>query len=160
MKLLRLTCQHLIRATLSASLVLTPLFACAQTNSGFAQTGLPTTELQVGLFRIQAMIAATPQQRETGLMYRRDLGSHEGMLFVFEQRGIQCFWMKNTLIPLTAVFIADDGRIVNMADMQPQSLASHCSAEPVRYVLEVNQGWFAQKRIQRGTQLSSKIFQR
>ena len=68
--------------------------------------------------------------------------------------------MKNTLIPLTAAFVADDGRIVNLADMQPHDERSHCSAEPVRYVLEMNQGWFTSKNIPAGSRLQSAVFQR
>jgi uncharacterized membrane protein (UPF0127 family) len=160
MTLICSTSSFLLRAALSAVLAWTPLLSAAQLAQGQPQRGLPTTEIRLGMFLIQAMVASSPQQREIGLMHRRDLGSHEGMLFVFERAGVQCFWMKNTLIPLTAAFIADDGRIVNMADMEPLSLASHCSAEPVRYVLEMNQGWFAQKRVQRGAQLTGRIFQR
>jgi uncharacterized membrane protein (UPF0127 family) len=74
----------------------------------------------------------------------------EGMLFVFEAPAVQCLWMKNTLLPLTAAFVADDGRIVNLADMKPQTTDSHCSSEPVRYVLEMNQGWFAKRGIAAG----------
>src|SRR3990167_8095054 len=70
----------------------------------------------------------------------------------------QCFWMKNTLLPLTAAFVADDGTIVNLVDMKPQSLDSHCSARPVRYVLEVHQGWFAKRGIQAGSRLSGAPF--
>ena len=96
-----------------------------------AQTGpqmdLPRTDLSAGLYRIDAQVAATPEQREVGLMFRRDIPPHEGMLFVFQRPGVQCFWMRNTLLPLTAAFVADDGTIVNLADMQPQSDASHCS---------------------------------
>ena len=80
------------------------------------------------------------------------------MLFIFEQPGVQCFWMKNTLLPLTAAFVADDGSIVNLADMQPQSETSHCSQKPVRYVLEMNQGWFSQKRLKAGSKLSGAPF--
>ena len=76
------------------------------------------------------------------------------MLFVFEQTAVQCFWMMNTLLPLTAAFIADDGTIVNLADMKPQTTDSHCSAKPVRYVLEMNQGWFSKKGIAAGARLS------
>ncbi len=54
-------------------------------------------------------------------MFRKEMPQHEGMLFVFEQPATQCFWMKNTLLPLTAAFVADDGRIVNLADMKPQT---------------------------------------
>ena len=71
------------------------------------------------------------------------------MLFVFDAPGIRCFWMKNTLLPLSIAFVADDGTIVNIDDMKPQTLDSHCSKQPVRYVLEMNQGWFAKRGIKR-----------
>ena len=83
----------------------------------------------------------------------------EGMLVVVEQHGVQCFWIKDTLIPLTAAFLADDGRIVNLADMQPLDERSHCSTEPVRYVLEMNQGWFQSKHIQPGSKITGAPFQ-
>ncbi len=83
---------------------------------------------------------------------------HEGMLFVFAQPSVQCFWMKNTLLPLSAAFLDDDGTIVNIADMKPQSLDSHCSGRPVRYVLEMNQGWFAKRAIKPGSKLTGEPF--
>jgi hypothetical protein len=79
---------------------------------------------------------------------------NEGMLFIFEQPSVQCFWMKNTLLPLTAAFVTDDGSIVNLADMKPQTTDSHCSAKPVRYVLEMNQGWFARRGLSAGARLA------
>ena len=78
---------------------------------------------------------------------------------MFKALSQQCFWMKNTLIPLTAAFVADDGTIVNLENMQPQTTESHCSTKPVRYVLEVNQGWFAKKGIKAGTKLQGALFQ-
>ena len=66
--------------------------------------------------------------------------------------------MKNTLLPLSAAFLAEDGRIVNLVDMKPQTTDSHCSAQPVRYVLEMNQGWFAKKGIKAGFRLTGKPF--
>lgn len=122
------------------------------------QTGLPRVEMIAGMHRIQAQVASTPQQRAIGLMHRREMPTNEGMLFVFEQPGTQCFWMKNTLLPLTAAFVADDGTVVNLADMKPQSLDSHCSAKPVRYVLEMHQGWFAKRGIQAGQRLRAPFF--
>lgn len=86
--------------------------------------------------------------------------THEGMLFIFEQPAVQCFWMKNTPSPLTAAFVADDGTIVNLADMQPLSEQSHCSAKPVRFVLEMNQGWFGKRAIQPGFKLLGEPFSR
>ncbi len=99
-------------------------------------------------------LAQTAEQRQIGLMHRKHLPRDEGMLFVFEQPGVQCFWMKNTRLPLTAAFLADDGTIVNLADMQPLSEQQHCSAQPVRYVLEMNQGWFTQRNIRPGDRIS------
>jgi uncharacterized membrane protein (UPF0127 family) len=93
-------------------------------------------------------------------MWRKEMPQHEGMLFVFEQATVQCFWMRNTLIPLTAAFVEDDGTIVNLADMKPMSEDSHCSAKPVRYVLEMNQGWFTKRGIKAGTKLGGAPFNR
>nr|WP_295944441.1 DUF192 domain-containing protein [uncultured Acidovorax sp.] len=131
----------------------------AQAQEG-PQMNLRRVELTAGMHRIDAQVALTPQERQTGLMYRKEMPAHEGMLFVFEQPSQQCFWMKNTLLPLTAAFIADDGTIVNLEDMKPQTLDSHCSAKPVRYVLEMNQGWFAKKGIKAGAKLGGTPFAR
>ena len=118
------------------------------------QMGLPRVKLSAGVHQITAQVAQTPEQRQIGLMFRKEMPQPEGMLFVFELPQQQCFWMRNTPMPLTAAFIADDGAIVNLADMQPLSTDSHCSAKPVRYVLEMNQGWFAKKGIKAGAKLS------
>jgi len=91
-------------------------------------------------------------------MFRRTMAANEGMLFVFAEPRPQCFWMKNTLLPLSAAFIADDGRIVNIEDMAPQTLDSHCSAKPVRFVLEMNQGWFAQRGLAPGSRIQGAPF--
>ena len=123
------------------------------------QTQLPRIKLQLGMYQIDTQVAQTPDQRSIGLMFRSEMPAHEGMLFVFEQPGTQCFWMKNTLLPLTAAFVADDGTIVNLADMKPQSTDSHCSSKPVRFVLEMNQGWFAKKGIKAGFKLGGKPFE-
>jgi uncharacterized membrane protein (UPF0127 family) len=124
------------------------------------QHDLPRVELTAGMHRIDAQLAQTDRQRAIGLMHRKEMPQHEGMLFVFEQPAKQCFWMKNTLLPLTAAFVADDGTIVNLADMKPQTLDSHCSAKPVRYVLEMNQGWFARRSIKAGFKLQGAPFAR
>ncbi|MFT3779729.1 MAG: DUF192 domain-containing protein [Ottowia sp.] len=134
------------------------LAAMAALAQGSPQMNLPRVNLQAGMYRIDAQVAAAPHERQTGLMFRQDMPPHEGMLFVFEQPGVQCFWMKNTLIPLTAAFLADDGTIVNLADMKPLDESSHCSAKPVRYVLEMNQGWFAQRHLKAGAKLRNALF--
>jgi len=123
------------------------------------QLNLPRVKLSAGMHQIDAQVAQTPTQRQIGLMFRREMPQHEGMLFVFEQPAPQCFWMKNTILPLTAAFVADDGTIVNLADMKPQTEDSHCSAKPVRFVLEMNQGWFAKKNLKAGAKLAGPPFE-
>jgi len=125
---------------------------------GSPQLQLPRIQLQAGMHQIQAQVAATPDQRSVGLMHRAEMPQAEGMLFAFEQAAQQCFWMKNTLLPLTAAFIADDGTIVNLADMKPQTTDAHCSEQPVRWVLEMNQGWFAKRGIKAGFKLQGPVF--
>jgi uncharacterized membrane protein (UPF0127 family) len=121
---------------------------------------LAATTLKVGMHSIRAQLAITPMQRQIGLMHRREMPSHEGMLFVFDEPQQQCFWMRNTLIPLSIAFLADDGTVVNLADMQPQSEQSHCSAKPVRYALEMNQGWFAKRGVKPGTRIDGELFRK
>jgi uncharacterized membrane protein (UPF0127 family) len=121
---------------------------------------LPVIKLGAGMYNIMAQVAMSPEQRHVGLMYRKEMAVHEGMLFVFEEAGVQCFWMKNTLLPLSAAFVADDGTIVNIEDMAPQTEANHCSKRPVRFVLEMNQGWFAKRGLKAGAQLTGAPFNR
>ena len=123
-----------------------------------AQSNLPHITLTAGFYQLDTEVAQTPTQHAIGLMHRKSMAQQEAMLFVFERPTTQCFWMKNTLIPLTAAFVADDGTVVNLEDMQPQTTNSHCSAKPVRYVLEVNQGWFAKKGLKAGSKLSGPPF--
>jgi uncharacterized membrane protein (UPF0127 family) len=122
------------------------------------QMNLQRITLTAGFYQIDTQLALTPEQHATGLMFRKEMPQQEGMLFVFPSPSQQCFWMKNTILPLTAAFVADDGTIVNLADMKPQTTDSHCSEKPVRYVLEMNQGWFAKKGLKAGSKLSGMPF--
>lgn len=150
-------CTHSLRRTGVLCLAALAFIASAQPSP---QLQLPRTKLNAGMHVLDVQLAQTPEQRQTGLMWRKDMPQHEGMLFVFEQPATQCFWMRNTLIPLTAAFVADDGTIVNLADMKPQSDDSHCSTKPVRFVLEMNVGWFAKRQIKAGYQLGGQAFAR
>ena len=118
-----------------------------------AQPMLPTLRLTAGMHVITAELATTPATQETGLMFRKELGPNHGMLFAYAKPGPLCFWMMNTLVPLSIAFMRDDGTIVNIADMQPMTVNSHCSAEPVRFALEMEQGWFAKRGITSGKQI-------
>jgi len=114
----------------------------------------PGITLNAGLYVIRAEVANSPVTRTRGLMYRESMAANHGMLFVFAAAERQCFWMKNTIIPLSIAFLDDHGAIVNIADMQPQTEDNHCSERPVRYALEMNQGWFAAKNIRPGFKIS------
>jgi uncharacterized protein len=144
----------------SARFALTLLLAAAPALAQEPQLDLPRVDLSAGMHKIEAQVARTPTETANGLMWRKQMPQHEGMLFVFPQAIQQCFWMKNTLLPLSAAFIDDDGTIVNIADMQPQSLDSHCAERPVRYVLEMNQGWFAKRGIKAGMKLAGPPFRK
>ena len=146
--------KHLITALLIAAAGLSSATAQEQ-----PQTNLQRITLSAGMHQIDTQVAATPEQHAIGLMHRKEMPQHEGMIFVFEQPAKQCFWMKNTLLPLSAAFISDDGTIINIEDMKPLVLDAHCSTQPVRYVLEMNKGWFAKKGIKAGSKLQGPPFQ-
>jgi hypothetical protein len=114
---------------------------------------LPVVQLNAGMHVIRAEVAADFAARAQGLMHRKSLAANAGMLFVFDEEGMHCMWMKNTLIPLSVAFLDGRGTILNIADMEPHSEASHCAARPARYALEMNRGWFAARGIKPGTRL-------
>jgi uncharacterized protein len=135
--------------------------SCLSAGGAWAQESpqkLRTIQLRAGMQNITAEVATTDRERAIGLMHRTQMGTHEGMLFVFERPGVQCFWMKNTLIPLAIAFVDDDGTIVNTDEMKPQTLDSHCSDRPVRYVLEMNTGWFKKRALGTGSKLTGAPF--
>jgi uncharacterized membrane protein (UPF0127 family) len=96
---------------------------------------------------VQVEIADTDLERQTGLSGRTVLAEDAGMLFVFDQEQPLSFWMKDTLIPLSIAYVADDGRIVDIQDMQPLDETPQPSAEPAQYALEVNQGFFEEQGV-------------
>ena len=99
---------------------------------------------------VEVEIADDEAEQRRGLMERTELAENAGMLFVFDREAPRSFWMRNTLIPLSIAYIAADGRIVDIQDMQPLDETSHPSAEPAQYALEVNQGFFAERGIEVG----------
>lgn len=117
-------------------------------------TEFSVTSLQAGMHVIQAEVADDNPKRMQGLMYRRDLPGNRGMVFVFDRADAHCMWMKNTLIPLSVAFLDDSGRILNIADMQPQSEVNHCARGAARYALEMAQGWFSKRGIREGDRIN------
>lgn len=114
---------------------------------------LPVMELTAGFHRIEAEVAANNAARMQGLMQRKSMPVQRGMLFVFERDAQHCMWMKNTYLPLSVAFLDAQGRILNIEDMQPHSEDNHCAAQPARFALEMNVGWFAQRGIKRGDRI-------
>ena len=151
-----------MRSLLVAVLLLVVPAATRADNSAVGScvdAAAPYAEVQIDTYpRLNLEIARTPAEHEVGLMFRSTMPASDGMLFIFEQPGQQCFWMRNTLIPLSVAFIGDDGSVVNIDDMKPQTLDSHCSAKPVRFVLEMNEGWFAKRGIKAGSRLRGGPF--
>jgi uncharacterized membrane protein (UPF0127 family) len=134
------------RLPLAAIAAVMPLIAVGQ--------DLPVMELTTGMHRIEAEVVNTQETRMRGLMMRRSMPTHRGMLFVFDDFARHCMWMKNTLLPLSVAFIDEQGRIINVEDMQPQTEDNHCAAKPARYALEMNAGWFKKRGLGSGTALN------
>jgi uncharacterized membrane protein (UPF0127 family) len=120
---------------------------------------LEQIEIKAGMHLIKAEVAADTPTRMRGLMMRERLGANEGMIFVFPDKAGHCFWMRNTLVPLSIAFLDDDGTIANIEDMKPQTEDSHCPVRAVRYALEMEQGWFARRGVKAGARLvQPKLF--
>jgi uncharacterized membrane protein (UPF0127 family) len=120
-----------------------------------AQTGLQQVPLRVrsagGEHRFTVMVASTPAEQATGLMFRESLGPSEGMIFPYDPPQEVGFWMKNTLIPLDMIFIRSDGTIARIAaNTEPGSLTPNLSGEPVAAVLEIRGGRSAELGIKPG----------
>ena len=113
-----------------------------------------TARIKVGAHSLNVEIAANDPQRSQGLMYREKLGKEDGMLFIFDEPAYHSMWMKNTLIPLSVAFVDGEGRILNILDMEPQTLDAHMAAGPARYAIETNQGWFAQRKVKPGDKVT------
>lgn len=119
-----------------------------------AQAQLPVLRIQVAGHALKVEVVTTPEQMYRGLMFREKLGKNDGMLFVYADPGYHSMWMKNTLIPLSVAFVDGEGRILNIADMEPQTLDSHAAAGPAHYAIETNRGWFAARKIKAGDKVT------
>jgi hypothetical protein len=145
-----------MRTRVIAALMLAALFTVPDVSAqGAALPPMPTVSLQIGARVIKAEVLSSTNERTRGMMYRRTLAPDAGMLFVFgrEQGGEVCMWMKHTSVPLSAAFIDRDGRIINIADMEPHSETVHCAAARAEYVLEVNRGLFSVAGVKPGARI-------
>ncbi|TAL31518.1 MAG: DUF192 domain-containing protein [Alphaproteobacteria bacterium] len=128
-------------------------------------SGLPVEKVVIqkadgGTVSFDAEIAAKPMDIHVGLMFRKEMGKDRGMLFEFPGEPQQeAFWMKNTLIPLDIIFIAPDGRIVNIhRSAKPGDTTPLPSLEPVSGVLEVNGGQSDERGIKIGDKVVHEFF--
>jgi hypothetical protein len=109
---------------------------------------------------IDAEIAQTTEERSKGLMFREELPQGRGMLFVFPEEGNYSFWMKNTLIPLTIVWVNNELEIVHIENAVPCESKVCKSYKPdaeARYVVEVNP-IFAEGNIKLGDRITIDFF--
>lgn len=106
--------------------------------------------LRIGPHILNAEIAATPESRMRGLMQRDGLCEDCGMLFAFPRADRYGFWMRDTPLPLSIAFIAPDGRVINIEDMQPFTSEPHYAKTKALYALEMNRGWFSRHGIKAG----------
>jgi len=96
-------------------------------------------------------LAKTAEEMKNGLMFRENMDSDRGMLFIFEKEGEYPFWMKNTYIPLSIAFISVDNKITQLDNMFPLDTVNlHFPRRPIKYVVEVNRGWFVRHKIKIG----------
>ncbi|GHV01972.1 hypothetical protein FACS189485_01360 [Spirochaetia bacterium] len=116
----------------------------------FEKRDISISRSGAGPVLMEVELARTDQEHSQGLMHRKNLDDGKGMLFIFERDQIMSFWMKNTLIPLSIAFIASDGRIIEIKDMEPLNESPVRSSRSVRYALEVPQGWFSRAGINIG----------
>ena len=131
-------------------LVVFAIFSCSKKDV------LQTQTLKINQWNITVEIADTQETQEKGLMGRDSLDEDHGMLFVYDRDSRKSFWMKNTKIPLSIAYIAADGTIREIYDMEPLSTRIIDSKYSVRYALEVNQGAFERHGIKAGDKVVFK----
>jgi len=131
-------------------LLLAPFLVVA---SARAENTTAAISLNAGMHIIRAEVVNTMASRSQGLMFRKSLGPNQGMLFVFDVSERHCMWMKNTLIPLSVAFVDEQGVILNVEEMKPQTEDTHCARGQARYALEMTEGWFSKRGLQAGLRL-------
>lgn len=115
------------------------------------------TSVTVGPATFRVELARTPQERQRGLMFRREMPRDQGMLFV-QPQGPAVFWMKNTLISLDLLYFNSKGQLLQIAADTPPCTTVECPIYPsatatVRYILEINGGEAARRGIRLGDSL-------
>ena len=150
------TNKKLLALTISL-ILLTPLLSCRSKK-------LPVKDIKIirqdgTEFTVAAEIAEKTEDRNHGFMERKNIPDGTGMLFIFERDQILSFWMRNTPHPLSIAYIDSKGRIRDIFDMTPYSIASITSTVSVRYALEVPQGWYKKNGITPGDAIDISVIE-
>lgn len=120
------------------------------TTASASESNLKRQQFQIDTHQLEAELALTAEERQLGLMFRKSLAENQGMIFQFTHADYYCMWMKNTLIPLSIAFIDEQGKIINIEEMQANSEQTTCAKSKARYALEMNTGWYSQRQIKAG----------
>ncbi|MBN1410419.1 MAG: DUF192 domain-containing protein [Spirochaetales bacterium] len=123
------------------------LFACNETEK------LPAVKIMIKGVEFSFEVARSREEQAKGLMFREEMGRHEGMLFLYTEYTHGPFWMKNTLLPLSIAFLDREGTVITLADMKPKSERLIRSERPYLYALEVNQGVFGELGLKPGDKI-------
>jgi uncharacterized membrane protein (UPF0127 family) len=148
------TSDRLLRFDLLRAMQVLATVLAAAALHAHADLAFRTMTVKVASHPLKVEVAETEAQRSHGLMFRKKLGRDDGMLFLFQDPGYYAMWMKNTLIPLSVAFIDAHGVILNVVDMEPQTLDSHQAAGPAVYAIETNKGWFEQHKVGAGDKVT------
>ncbi len=133
-----------VQAKLLTCIGLSFIFLFAPAKALACPLDLPVATISISGHPLAVELATTPKARACGLSKRVNLPENHGMLFVYPTIGHRTFWMKDTHFPLSIAFLDDSGRILDIQHMAPmQTEERYHSSAPVRYALEINQGWFA-----------------
>ena len=125
------------------STVTPPPAPAVSTAAGQPQPKLPTLKLWLGPHEMLTELAITPEQKHRGMMFRTNMAEMEGMLFVFPGPHQASFWMKNTVLPLSAAYIDPEGVIVEIRELKRlDETGVTAASDNIQYVLETNRGWF------------------
>jgi uncharacterized membrane protein (UPF0127 family) len=116
-----------------------------------AQPKLPTIKLWLGAEQMDAEMCVTPRETETGMMFRKTMGTNDGMIFSLGYPQQASFWMKNCFVPLSVAYIDSDGAIQEIHPLEPQNTNAVVSAtNNIRFALETPQGWFDRHHVTTG----------
>lgn len=131
-------------------LTLICIIAFTHASARASESNLKRQQFQIGTQKLEAELALTAKERQRGLMFRESLAENQGMIFQFTHADYYCMWMKNTLIPLSIAFIDEQGKIINIEEMQANSEQTTCAKSKAKYALEMNTGWYSQRQIKVG----------